>query len=212
MDYIIKFFHIIFHLNAYLPAFAAQYGIWVYVLLFLIIFCETGLVVTAIMPGDSLLFAAGAVAATGALNVYALLALLIAAAFLGNTSNYWIGKKLGHLIFRQKESFFFRQSYLDKTHRFFEKYGGKTIIIARFVPIVRTFAPFVAGIGKMSFVKFMIYNFFGAFFWVILLVYGSYLFGNIPIVQKNFSFVILVIIIISILPPIIEYLRTRYKR
>ena len=138
--------------------------------------------------------------------------MLIIAAFLGNVVNYWIGNKLGMLLFRDDKSFFFKKSYLDKTHKFYEKYGGKTIVIARFIPIIRTFAPFVAGMGKMNHFKFMLYNFFGALFWVILIVYGSYLFGNIPFIKNNFSLVILAIIIISILPPIIEYIRIKINR
>ena len=198
----------IFNLNTYLSIFVNNYGGWVYFVLFLIVFCETGLVVTAILPGDSLLFAAGAVAAGGGgLNVYFLMILLITAAFLGNVVNYWVGDQLGHLLFKNEQSLFFKKSYLEKTHAFYEKYGGKTIVIARFIPIIRTFAPFVAGMGSMHYFKFITFNFLGAFFWVVLIVWGSYLFGNIPIVKDNFSLVILAIIVISILPPFIEYAR-----
>ena len=169
MSYIIAFINIVLHLNEHLAVFATHYGGWIYLLLFLIIFCETGLVVTAILPGDSLIFAAGAVAATGSLNIYFLLLLLIGAAFLGNISNYYIGNKLGHLLFQNETSLFFKKSYLDKTHAFYEKYGAKTIVIARFMPIIRTFAPFIAGMGDMSTARFVIYSFIGALLWIISL-------------------------------------------
>jgi len=196
-------------MNTQLGGFVAQYGLWVYAFLFLVIFCETGLVVTAIMPGDSLIFAAGAIAATGALNVYVLTLLLIAAAFLGNLSNYFIGYKLGHLFFTNENSLFLKPSYLNKTHAFYEKYGAKTVVIARFMPIVRTFAPFVAGMGEMGHAKFVFYSFLGALFWILLLLWSSYWFGNVPAVKNHFSIVILVIIILSVLPPVVEYVRTR---
>ena len=212
MEYLTHIINFILHLNIHLAAFAANHGGWVYLILFLIIFCETGLVVTAILPGDSLLFAAGTVAAAGGFNVYLLMLLLIIAAFLGNVANYWIGDKLGHLLFQKEKSLLFNKAYLAKTHEFYEKYGGKTIVIARFLPIIRTFAPFVAGMGAMSYLKFIAYNFLGAFFWVILIVYGSYLFGNIAIVKNNFSLVILGIIFLSVLPPFIEYARVLYKQ
>ncbi len=199
----------IFHLDDNLVIFAQHYGLWIYALLFAIIFCETGLVVTAIMPGDSLLFASGAIASTGILNIYGLLILLVVAAFLGNVANYWIGNKFGHLLFTKEDSLFFKQSYLTKTHRFYEKYGAKTIVIARFMPIIRTFAPFVAGMGYMNHVKFMVYNFVGALFWVALLLGVSYWFGNIPVVKHHFIWVVLAIIVLSILPPFVEYVRRR---
>ena len=212
MTFINSFFQFLFHLNQHLATYVSYYGAWVYVVMFAIIFCETGLVVTAIMPGDSLLFAAGIVAASGALNIYILVSSLIVAAFLGNVSNYWIGKKFGHWLFRNENSKIFKHSYLNRTHAFYEKYGAKTIVIARFMPIIRTFAPFVAGMGEMNYWKFMAYNLVGAIFWVLLVVYGSYLFGNIPAVKNHFSFVIILIIIASVLPPCIEFLRIKLKQ
>ncbi|MBU0455633.1 MAG: DedA family protein [Pseudomonadota bacterium] len=209
MNVLVSFLHFVLHMNTQLGGFVAQYGLWVYAFLFLVIFCETGLVVTAIMPGDSLIFAAGAIAATGALNVYVLTLLLIAAAFLGNLSNYFIGYKLGHLFFTNENSLFLKPSYLNKTHAFYEKYGAKTVVIARFMPIVRTFAPFVAGMGEMGHAKFVFYSFLGALFWILLLLWSSYWFGNVPAVKNHFSIVILVIIILSVLPPVVEYVRTR---
>lgn len=200
---------IVLHLNEHLVQFVSLYGAWIYVLLFVIIFCETGLVVTAILPGDSLLFAAGTIAAAGKMNIYWLIILLVVAAFLGNVVNYWIGNKLGHLLFTDEKSKLFKKSYLNKTHQFYEKYGAKTIIIARFLPIIRTFAPFVAGMGSMSIVKFLTYNLVGAVLWVGLIVGISYFFGNLAIVRDNFPMVIMIIIILSILPPIIEVIRTR---
>lgn len=199
--------HFIFHLNEQLTFLTMQYGDWIYVILFLIIFCETGLVVTAIMPGDSLLFAAGVIAANGALNIYLLILLLIVAAFSGNVMNYWIGHHFGHFLLRRKKHFFFNPAFFDRTHAFYEKHGGKTIIVARFIPIIRTFAPFIAGLGKMHFIKFIRYNFLGAFFWIVLLLFGSYWFGNVPVIQKNFSLVVFVIIFLSLMPPLISCLR-----
>ena len=209
MHYLHDSIQFIFHLNDNLIIFVQHYGLWIYALLFAIIFCETGLVVTAIMPGDSLLFAAGAMAAIGVLNIYWLLILLVVAAFLGNVTNYWIGNKLGHLLFTNEDSLFFRKSYLSKTHRFYEKYGAKTIVIARFMPIIRTFAPFVAGMGDMNHVKFIWYNFVGALLWVALLLGVSYWFGNIPMVKNHFTWVVLAIIVLSVLPPFVEYARRR---
>lgn len=212
MAYLHMVLQFIFHLNDHLALFAAQYGLWIYLLLFSIIFCETGLVVTAIMPGDSLLFAAGAIAALGLLNLYWLFFLLVVAAFLGNVVNYWIGNRLGHLLFVKEDSLFFKKSYLTRTHQFYERYGALTIVIARFMPIIRTFAPFVAGMGDMNPLVFMAYNFVGAFLWVALLLGVSYWFGNVPIVKSNFSWVILTIIVLSVLPPVIGYLRMCFKR
>jgi membrane-associated protein len=198
----------ILHLNKHLDTLAGQYGLWIYAILFLIVFCETGLVVTPFLPGDSLLFAAGAVAAGGALNVFVIIALLVVAAVLGDSVNYWLGDTAGHKLIR-KYPRLIKQQYLEKTHDFFERYGGKTIIIARFVPIVRTFAPFVAGIGEMTYARFMSFNVVGALLWVLLLVPAGYFFANVPFVKENFSMVILAIIILSILPGIYEVWRER---
>ena len=203
---------LIFHLNYYLPLFVDQYGVWIYMLLFSVIFCETGIVFMAVLPGDSLLFAAGSIAAVGKLDIFLLILILFAAAFLGNMLNYFVGNRVGHLLFKNETSLFFKKSYINKTHAFYEKYGGKTIVLALFVPIVRTFAPFIAGAGQMRFVKFVFYDFFGAFFWVALILSASYCFGNIPVIKRNFSFIILAIIIVSVLPPIVEFVRTRFSK
>jgi membrane-associated protein len=203
---------IIIHLDKHLGAIIQEYGFWTHLLLFLIIFCETGLVVTPILPGDSLLFAAGTFAALGSLDLAWLAVSLSVAAVLGDTVNYWIGCLAGPKVFSSQTSRLLNRRYLDRTHQFYEKYGGKTIIIARFVPIVRTFAPFVAGIGSMTYFRFLTYNVVGGVVWILAFVLGGYFFGNIPVVRQNFSLVILAIIIVSILPGVIEYMRQRGKR
>ncbi len=210
---IIKFvIDFILHIDVHLAELVAQYGMWVYAILFLILFCETGLVVTPFLPGDSLLFVAGALAAlpTNDLNVHTMAALMIGAAILGDAVNYTIGRLFGDKLFSNPNSKIFRRSYLDKTHQFYEKHGGKTIILARFVPIVRTFAPFVAGMGHMSYRHFAAYNVIGALVWVLLFTYAGYLFGDLPIVQENLKLLIVGIIIVSILPGVIEI--WRHKR
>jgi len=209
---IAKIIDIALHLDRYLSAIIQQYGAWTYGILFAVVFIETGFVVMPFLPGDSLLFAAGTFAALKALNIYWLLGLLTAAAIIGDTVNYWVGHALGPKIFHKEDSRIFRKEHLDRTHAFFEKYGGKTIIIARFVPIVRSFAPLVAGIGRMSYGKFIAYNVVGGVGWVLLLTGAGYFFGNIPIVKKNFSLVILAIIVISTIPAVTEALRHRKKR
>ncbi len=197
------------HLDRHLADIIRDYGTWTYGILFVVIFCETGLVFTPFLPGDSLIFAAGALGARdGALSPWLLFLLLSAAAILGDTVNYWIGKYLGEQILR-RHSRLIRQEHLDRTHAFFEKYGGKTIIIARFVPIVRTFAPFVAGLGVMNYRKFLAYNVIGGLMWVTICLGCGYAFGNLPIVRDHFSLVILAIILASISPGVIEYLRQR---
>lgn len=212
MSFITHLIHFILHIDLYLTDIVNNYGHWIYAFLFLIIFSESAFVFIPFLPGDSILIAAGAIAASSSLNVYALIVLLIIAATLGGMLNYWIGNKLGHLLFTNEKSFFFKKSYLDKTHEFFERYGAKTIFIARFLPIIRTFAPFVAGLGKMRYLKFCIYNFSSAILWIILLTYISYLYGNIPIIKNNFSLVILAIIIISLLPAIIGFLKLQWDQ
>jgi membrane-associated protein len=209
---IAKIIDIALHLDRYLSAIIQQYGTWTYGILFFVIFVETGFVVMPFLPGDSLLFAAGTFAALKALNIYLLLGLLAAAAVIGDTVNYWVGHALGPKIFNKPDSRVFKKDYLDRTHAFFEKYGGKTIIIARFVPIVRSFAPLVAGIGRMSYGKFIAYNVVGGIGWVLLLTGAGYFFGNIPVVKKNFSLVILAIIVISTIPAVTETLRHRKSR
>lgn len=210
MELVKKLIDIVLHVDDYLKDLVPQYGPWIYAILFLIIFCETGLVVTPFLPGDSLLFAIGALAGADVLNLPLILLLLTVAAILGDTVNYWVGHFLGPKVFKG-ESRFLNRKYLERTHEFYERYGGKTIIIARFVPIVRTFAPFVAGVGSMSYGKFMSYNVSGAFLWVFSMTLAGYFFGNMVIVQKNFSLVILMIIFISILPGIFEYWRERKR-
>lgn len=200
------------HLDKHLGSVIQAYGIWTYLILFLIIFCETGLVITPILPGDSLLFAAGAFAAHGDFDVIWLFVLLTIAAVAGDTLNYWIGSYMGPKIFHKEKVRFLNREYLDRTHRFYEKHGGKTIIIARFMPIIRTFAPFVAGIGKMTYLHFIGYNVVGGIIWIASFIFGGYFFGNIPIVKRNFTLVILAIIILSIMPGIIEFLRHRYRK
>lgn len=206
MDAVRKILDIILHLNRHLAEVVQDYGVWVYGILFLIVFCETGLVVTPFLPGDSLLFACGALAATGGLSLSLTIGLLILAAILGDTVNYWIGRLSGDSLQRRFPRVV-RQEHLDRTHAFFERYGAKTIVIARFVPIVRTFAPFVAGAGHMSYRVFMAYNVVGALLWVFLCSLAGYFFGNLPFVQKNFSAVILGIIVVSILPAVFEFWR-----
>jgi membrane-associated protein len=210
MDFLLQLIEIFIHLDEYLGEIIRTYGTWTYVLLFLIIFLETGVVVTPFLPGDSLLFAAGAFAGLGDLNVYFLFFLLSVAAVLGDTVNYWIGHFIGPRAF-SGEIRFLKKEYMDRTHAFYEKHGGKTIILARFIPIIRTFAPFVAGIGAMTYSKFISYNVIGGVLWVALFTFGGYFFGNLPIVRDNFSLVILAIIFISVLPAVIEVLRERFR-
>jgi membrane-associated protein len=200
----------ILHLDDKLLELVQTHGAWTYVVLFAIVFCETGLVVTPFLPGDSLLFAAGALAGAGSLHLGLTMAVLFVAAVLGDTVNYQIGHYLGPKVFtEQRQSRWLKKKHLDRTHEFFERYGGKTIIIARFVPIVRTFAPFVAGVGAMTYSKFLFYNVIGAAIWVVSIVLAGYWFGGLPIVKDNFTIVILAIIAISMLPAVIEYWRAR---
>jgi membrane-associated protein len=203
---------IFLHLDTHLQTVIQHYGVWTYLILFLIIFCETGLVVTPILPGDSLLFAAGALAAGGALDVFWLFGLLSVAAVLGDAVNYAIGHFMGPKVFSREDSRFLKKEYLDRTHQFYEKYGGKTIIIARFVPIVRTFAPFVAGVGSMTYWRFASYNVIGGIVWIAVCLFAGYAFGNLPLVKENFTLVILAIIFVSILPGLIEWLRHRQQQ
>jgi len=211
MDLLPRILDLFLHLDQHLGQLITQYGTWTHLILFLIVFCETGLVVTPFLPGDSLLFAAGTFAALGALDLWIVVLLLILAAIAGDTVNYWIGAYIGPRAFRG-DIRFLRKEYLDRTHAFYEKHGGKTIIMARFVPIIRTFAPFVAGVGAMSYPRFITYNVVGAMLWVGLFVLGGYFFGNISVVRENFTLVILAIIAISVLPIVIEALRARRRR
>jgi len=200
---------IFLHLDKHLQPILETYGGWTYLLLFAIVFCETGLVVTPFLPGDSLLFAAGAFAAAGSLSVWALLAILMFAAVLGDTVNYWVGHFLGARLLAMKRVI--KPKHLAYTHEFYEKYGGKTIIIARFVPIVRTLAPFVAGVGRMSYRRFMSFNVIGGVAWVTVCTLAGYLFGNLPFVRKNFSLVVLAIIALSLVPAVVEVIRSRRR-
>lgn len=199
------------HLDRHLADIASDYGVWTYLILFLIIFSETGLVITPFLPGDSLLFATGALAATGAMNIFVLVVLLIAAAILGDSVNYWVGSKLGTRIFKE-DARVLKTEYLRRTQVFYDKYGGKVIIIGRFIPIVRTYAPFVAGAARMSYPKFLTYNVVGGVIWILIFLLSGYAFGGMPFVEDNFFLVVLVIIFLSVLPPVIEYSKTRRAR
>jgi membrane-associated protein len=198
----------ILHLDKYLDLIIRSVGLWTYLILFVVIFIETGLVVTPFLPGDSLLFAAGAFAALGSLNMAALFVILALAAVLGDTANYWIGHYIGDRAFTTK-SRFFKREYLERTQAFYEKYGGKTIFLARFVPIIRTFAPFVAGVGKMRYGYFISYNVFGGILWTGLFIFAGYFFGNVPFVRNNFSLVVIAIVLISVVPAVVEVIRNR---
>ena len=210
MQIISELVDFILHLDVHLNTIIQNFGIWTYLILFLIIFLETGVVITPFLPGDSLLFAAGSFAALGSLNVFALFILLTLAAILGDTLNYWIGHYIGPRAFSGNVRFL-KKEYLDRTHDFYERHGGKTIILARFIPIIRTFAPFVAGIGAMDYPRFFFFNVTGAILWVSLFTFGGYFFGNLPFVKENFTIVILAIIVISVLPGVFEFLRDKYK-
>lgn len=209
MEFLAKALDFVLHLDKHLSSIIQSFGLWTYLILFLVIFLETGFVVTPFLPGDSLLFAAGTFAAAKVLNVVWLFVLLSVAAIIGDTANYWIGYFFGPKVFCRENSRFLKKEYLDRTHRFYEKYGAETIIIARFVPIVRTFAPFVAGVGRMRYWKFISYNVIGGIGWVAIFVFGGYFFGNIPFVKKNFSLVIIIIIIVSLIPAAVEFVRHR---
>ncbi len=209
MDLIKYFIDLILHLDQHLVELVRQYGTWTYGILFLIIFCETGLVVTPILPGDSLLFAVGALASTGALNVVWCFVLMCCAAIIGDNVNYWIGYHVGPKVFSSQSSRLLNRKHLERTHEFYEKYGAKTVILARFMPIIRTFAPFVAGIGRMNYLKFLTYSVFGSLLWMGIFLSAGFWFGNIPIVKRNFTLVVFAIIGISLLPAIIEYWRAR---
>ena len=210
MEIISGLIDFILHMEKYLPALVAQFGLLTYALLFVVIFIETGLVVTPFLPGDSLLFAAGAIAAlpNGGLNVLLLFVVLAGAAVLGDTVNYWIGHAIGPRAFSGKIRFL-KKEYMDRTQAFYDKHGGKTIFLARFVPIVRTFAPFVAGVGKMRYGYFISFNFVGGIAWTALFIFAGYFFGNLEFIQKNFSLVVIAIIVISVLPMVLEYVKTR---
>jgi membrane-associated protein len=203
--------NVILHIDKFMNTQLLVWGAWMYVVLFLVIFCETGLVVTPFLPGDSLLFAGAAVAARhgSPLNIWILFVVLLAAAVLGDTANYWIGAKLGPRLLKNPDSRILKKEYLDKTHAFFERYGGKTIILGRFVPFVRTFAPFLAGVGEMHYGKFLEWNFTGAVAWVGLFVVSGYFFGRIPMVAENLTLVLLAVVVVTTIPIAVEYVRSR---
>ena len=213
MDLLPRIIDLFLHLDQHLGQLISQYGTWTHLILFLIVFCETGLVVTPFLPGDSLLFAAGALAANenSGLNVVLLFILLALAAIIGDTVNYGIGHAIGPRAF-QGNIRFLKKEYLDRTHQFYEKHGGKAIVIARFIPIIRTFAPFVAGIGSMTYGKFIVYNIGGGIAWTAFFIFFGYIFGNLPIVKDNFSLVVIAIIVLSLLPPVFEYIQSRREK
>jgi membrane-associated protein len=200
------------HLDKHLAGLISSVGIWTYVILFLIIFSETGLVILPFLPGDSLLFIAGTLASSNALSILPLYIVFLAAAILGDTVNYWIGHHFGERIYQAKKLPFINKDHLDKAHHFYQKHGGKTIILARFIPIIRTFAPFVAGVGKMEYGKFISFNFIGGFVWVTLFTFAGYFFGNIPFVKHNYEKVLVIIIFLSLLPPLIEYVKHKMEQ
>jgi membrane-associated protein len=212
MDFLYSIIDVFLHLDKHLDQVMLEYGTWTYLILVLIIFCETGLVVTPFLPGDSLLFAAGAIAGRGTLDPWLLFGLLTTAAIVGDNVNYWVGRFLGPRVLTNENSRIFKKAYLDKTHAYFEKYGGKTIIIARFVPIVRTFAPFVTGVGAMTYTKFLAYDICGGVIWVGTCVGAGYLFGGNAFVKEHFELVVLGIIFVSLLPAMIEFVRVRQAR
>jgi len=212
MELIAFFWDLLVHLDRHLAALLQEYGIWIYALLFLIVFCETGLVVTPFLPGDSLLFVAGALWAAAGMDPRALAGTLIAAALCGDNVNYWVGRYLGPKVFRWESSRLFNRRGLDYTQAFYQRHGGKTVVIARFVPIVRTFAPFVAGIGRMRYLRFLAFSVAGAVLWVVSLVTAGYLFGNVPLVKNNLTIVIFAIVLLSVSPIAVEYLRARASK
>jgi membrane-associated protein len=209
VEFFTHFIQIVLHLDQYLAVLIQDYGQWVYLILFLIIFCETGLVVTPFLPGDSLLFVTGTLAATGSMDLKTVTGLLMLAAFMGDNTNYWIGRIIGPKVFSRDGSRLLNRKHLDKTHAFYERHGGKTILFARFLPIIRTFAPFVAGIGRMAYQRFIAYSFFGAIFWIGFFILGGYFFGNLPFVKQNLTLMIFGIILLSLMPGLVGYLRQR---
>jgi membrane-associated protein len=211
LEILSTFIDIVLHLDRHLQWLVTNYGVWIYAILFAIVYCETGLVVTPFLPGDSLLFVAGALAAAGDMYVHGLFALLASASFLGDNTNYWVGRYLGPRVFSRQKSRLFDPGHLRRTERFYEKYGAKTIVLARFMPIVRTFAPFVAGIGRMRYPTFLFYSFVGSIAWVGSLTYAGFYFGNVPVIKQNLTLVIVAIVLLSISPAIVEYLRHRKK-
>lgn len=214
MELLAAFADLVLHVDRHLQVLATEYGLWLYGILFSVVFCETGLVLMPLLPGDSLLFAAGSLASmpNSQLNPHLLFLMFSSAAILGDSVNYWIGRGIGPKVFHYESSRFFNRAHLEKTHAFFEKYGGKTVIIARFIPIVRTFSPFVAGVGAMQYPRFLAYSVGGTLLWVGLFNYSGYYFGQLPFVQQNFKLIIVAILIISVMPPVVEYIKHRLER
>jgi membrane-associated protein len=212
MEFIASLWDLAVHLDSHLAAFVAQHGAWVYALLFVIVFCETGLVVTPFLPGDSLLFVAGALAAAGGMDIALVMTVLVCAALCGDNVNYAVGRFVGPRVFHYKESRWFNPKHLERTHAFYERHGGKAIIIARFMPIVRTYVPFVAGIGAMPYLRYLAFCVIGALTWVLSLCLAGYFFGNIPAVKENLTLVIVVIVLLSISPGAVAWLRARRSR
>jgi membrane-associated protein len=212
MDLLLFWVDFLLHIDRHLGEIIRNYGAISYVILFLIVFCETGLVVTRFLPGDSLLFAAGSFAAIGAFNVVWLLVIICAAAILGDTVNYWIGRAAGPKVFYSENVRFLNRKHLERTHEFYERHGGKTIILARFIPIIRTFAPFVAGMGKMTYWHFIAYNLVGGILWPVIFILAGYFFGNLPVVKEHFSLVLVIIILLSVMPLVVEFFRFRMEK
>jgi membrane-associated protein len=212
MEFLKEAIEFVLHIDTHLQALCGAYGGWVYAILFLIVFCETGLVVTPFLPGDSLLFAVGSLVALNALEARIVAPLLVAAALTGDNVNYWVGRYLGPRVFQKENSKILNKEYLERTHKFYDRHGRKTVVIARFLPIIRTFAPFVAGIGRMTYRVFLTFSVLGAMLWVSLFVGGGYFFGNIPVIKNNFSLVILALVLIPGLPALIEFLRMRFGK
>jgi len=209
MELVLQFWDLVVHLERHLAGFVAQHGIWVYALLFAIVFCETGLVVTPFLPGDSLLFVAGTIAAAGGMDIVRVMAVLVVAALCGDNVNYWIGRWVGPHVFHYRESRWLNPRHLERTHAFYERHGGKTVVIARFVPIVRTYVPFVAGVGTMPYLRFLAFSVFGALAWVLSLCLAGYFFGNLPLVKNNLGAVIVLIVLVSVSPGLVAWLRHR---
>ena len=209
MELLTSFIDIVLHLDVHLLVIMQAYGMWIYAILFMIIFCETGLVVMPFLPGDSLLFVVGALCGVGALEIQLVLPLLVAASFLGDSTNYWIGRLVGMRLIKRANSRFLKHEHLEKTHTFYKKHGGKAILFARFLPIVRTFVPFVAGIGLMRYRIFMLFSALGSIAWISLFIIGGYFLGNIPVVKDNLTLMVVIVIVISFLPALREFIRHR---
>ena len=211
MEYVAQFFDIVLHLDQHLTWLADNYGVLIYAILFAIIFCETGLVITPFLPGDSLLFVAGTLAATGSMDVHGLFALLALASFLGDNTNYWTGRFVGPRIFTREQSRLLNPAHLERTRQFYDKFGPQMIIFARFLPIIRTFAPFVAGVGRMNYPQFLYYNVLGGIVWVVLCTMFGYFFGNVPVIKQNFELVVVGIVLMSVLPVAWEWWASRRR-